>query len=725
VRPFRLIFIALVLTAPLSARQENGVTLTIRFPDGASRFHVGEVIPVELSFKASSPNLYDMEMRNYDRSGRLDIEQFHVTPPGRDPLQRYFSIGGFMMGGLGGPRELSTDPQIMRDDLNEWVALDHPGHYSLFVTSGRVSRRDAVKNESILLQSNTLEFDVVAADQAWQHQTLSSAVTTLKMESSSPEEKNAALRTLRFLDTPSSVRELVRLLGARLDGGPWNEVAGLAGSRYQDMAVRELERLLSSPDIAVTSNYLYILTKLKFQLEHEPLLPYPKEDIQQQKAWTDLRRKQDSEYAELEDSLYTKTASLVSGKWGTARAETVQTLLQRPTREAVDLKPIPGLPSEEVASAFLNLSEDEQLGLLLSFWGRLKTPAMVAPLKKVVQQPDMKHQMLRDRALQRLFELDSREAQPIFLEEIRHPHLDNGMFAVRGETLGLLPNETLPQFDQLLSDRIEQKESRTKGLDAQLIARYSTKAILPRVRAVYEASSGNWDCVTEDGFVLYFLRMDPDYGVQRLALAPSVCMRHSLPAIIKMKRWNEVEPGILVWLNGPDLNRARQAAEALAQYGSPLAEKTMWKRLLSFHAQWAERSNELNYRPGMASDANEAMGFQYGLVEAIGKAQAWLLTNEEITVLENLSLGSERENVKHWHWSSPLDLGIHLFSDQMQASVNNQYNAADLVSLRAKLAQYPSGTIFRLSISGPSELVTPVVAAIDDVAAEHGFRVER
>ena len=75
--------------------------------------------------------MYDMEMRNYDRSGRLDIEGFHVTPPGRDPLERYYSTGAFMGGGLGGARELSSEPQVMR-------ALDKPGHYFLYVTSGRV-----------------------------------------------------------------------------------------------------------------------------------------------------------------------------------------------------------------------------------------------------------------------------------------------------------------------------------------------------------------------------------------------------------------------------------------------------------------------------------------------------------------------------------------------------------------------------------------------------------
>jgi hypothetical protein len=123
--------------------------------------------------------MYDMEMRNYDRSGRLNIEGFHITPPGRDPLERYYFTGKFMGGGLGGARQLSSEPQVIREELNEWIALDKPGHYSLYVTSGRATRRTQSKAEHIELRSNDLEFNVVAADAAWQQQTPSTAVVTL------------------------------------------------------------------------------------------------------------------------------------------------------------------------------------------------------------------------------------------------------------------------------------------------------------------------------------------------------------------------------------------------------------------------------------------------------------------------------------------------------------------------------------------------------------------
>src|SRR2546429_5992523 len=107
------------------------------------------------------------------------------------------------------------------------------------------------------------------------------------MASGTDGEKTSALRVLRFLDTPASVHELVLRLGTQGDRSEWNEVAGLSGSRYQNLVVRELEQQMSAPDIALTSSYLSILAKLKLQLDHEPLPPYPQKDTKRQKIWNE------------------------------------------------------------------------------------------------------------------------------------------------------------------------------------------------------------------------------------------------------------------------------------------------------------------------------------------------------------------------------------------------------------------------------------------------------
>ena len=272
---------------------------------------------------------------------------------------------------------------------------------------------------------------------------------------------------------------------------------------------------------------------------------------------------------------------------------------------------------------------------------------MAKALETIVTEPDTKHQMLRDGALQRLYEMDPADATTYILDEIRHPHVDNGMFTVKAKTLGVLPSATLPEFDQMLLRRLELKDAHTMPLDAQLIGRYSTKAILPRVKALYESAPGRWDCVTEDGFLLYFVRVKPDYGVERLKATPSACTTESMPAVIKMKRWGEIETSVIAELNNSDLNRARQAAETLAKYGDDKAEAALWERVRRFHQQWAKRENDLTYRGGTPRDASEAIGFQYGLVESLARAQGWLLSDDQIAELENLALGSERDNVKH------------------------------------------------------------------------------
>ena len=103
------------------------------------------------------------------------------------------------------------------------------------------------------------------------------------------------------------------------------------------------------------------------------------------------------------------------------------------------------------------------------------------------------------------------------------------------------------------------------------------------------------------------------------------------------------------------------------------------------------------------------MGFQYGLVLSLAQAQGWLLSNEEVDELEHLTLGSERDNVKQYHWRSPIELSLNIFFDgQLRVDINHQYFSNDLDSLRGKLRQYPSGTKFRVTILGQEERLTPV-----------------
>ena len=123
-------------------------------------------------------------MARYDRSGRMNYEQFDLAPKEgiSDPLQLYFnSVGGFLGGGLTSFKFLTIDPTIVELDLNEWTTLDQPGMYRLGVTSRRVSdsKGSDTFRSGIELKSNVIELEIVATDATWQKDELKRFSTQL------------------------------------------------------------------------------------------------------------------------------------------------------------------------------------------------------------------------------------------------------------------------------------------------------------------------------------------------------------------------------------------------------------------------------------------------------------------------------------------------------------------------------------------------------------------
>src|ERR1700690_1358256 len=112
--PISAVAVALFFVpAPAFAQSEPAPTrdpqLTVTVRNNQSSFHIGEIIPLDLAFTSSTPNAYQLDMATYDRSGRLNEDQFVVDPSNGsdDPLQLYFrAYKGFMAGGLRGYKSL-------------------------------------------------------------------------------------------------------------------------------------------------------------------------------------------------------------------------------------------------------------------------------------------------------------------------------------------------------------------------------------------------------------------------------------------------------------------------------------------------------------------------------------------------------------------------------------------------------------------------------------------
>jgi len=122
---------------------------------------------------------------------------------------------------------------------------------------------------------------------------------------------------------------------------------------------------------------------------------------------------------------------------------------------------------------------------------------------------------------------------------------------------------------------------------SDLIERYATAGILPRVQAVYEAPGvGRWACRIQASLLAYILRTDPPSGGELLkqALAArgkefSRCYASALTDVARLQMAAEVEEAANTALEEDDPEMVAQAASVLGQFGTANGERKLWQRL--------------------------------------------------------------------------------------------------------------------------------------------------
>ncbi|MGH9498425.1 MAG: hypothetical protein ACRD3L_04735 [Terriglobales bacterium] len=283
------------------------VNLRLTLTDGKSLYHEGEIIPLTLAFTTIAAKKYSAQTRTYDRSGRLDLETFCVTPDARDPLEDYYGsgvFGWFVSGGLSSPDHvLSRERYAVNEELNEWKWLT-PGSYTLRVASDRVAltRDEATGLDGpVLVLSNTVRFQVVSATPQWQAEELSRALSLLDAKQDKLNEAEFgriqhAARILRFLGSEDATRELARRFWSHdqppgpehapgvgyptsewyqdlLSRNSWPFRAGLIGSPCREVAIRELNAAIVDGRHPATRAMVETLALLEIQSEPEYKLP--------------------------------------------------------------------------------------------------------------------------------------------------------------------------------------------------------------------------------------------------------------------------------------------------------------------------------------------------------------------------------------------------------------------------------------------------------------------
>lgn len=683
---------------------DQNVLLLVSIASNQTQFHIGEAIPLQLAFSSPVKDRYQINMAQYDRSGRMNYEQFNLSPSESvvDPLEGHLGGGG---GGLTGFKFLTPEPWTITLNLNEWVRFTHPGEFRMTVTSNRVGIKDSsspLGASPITARSNEITFRIIPATKAWQKTVLSGAVATLDQPGPvKPQElekytksRRQALETLRFLGTSEAARELAKRLRGEDSGGlDYVCMLGLISSPDHEAARSALETELRDPDHPISDTFLYTLRTIN--TVGEP----PNQD------WRDAQSK----------ALEALVAAL-SEKRGKALTISLSTAVNEAWNSDVPKETTEKLV-EQMLSMFDQLPLEAQNNLLTYRWDKIAGSNVLPILRRYAQScrdyPEMREVnaynslQLSASALRHWYELDPAGARPAIIREITRPR---PRFDAR--VLGILPDETLPEVDFPLAEHLTANDD-FEGLSniASLIARYATDAILPQVTAKLDSSLGKWACAVQEPLLAYILRVSPALARPRIQAAVdargkdfSACNHELFQGISEIHYDPVLEDIGIHSLDDPDPQVAMTAATMLGKYGSASAESALWQRYTAWAAAWSGRESELELTfAEQTGDRIYQLGLGQNLVQAIATAKSWLSDKQTLQRLSQLtSVKSVRdqlgEDLKIWE-NQPLVISFNHNPPPLGLDARvAQYEFHSMDELEDKLGQFPAGTKFVLGI---------------------------
>jgi hypothetical protein len=668
-------------------------------------FHIGEGIPIQLSFSSTVKDHYQINMAQYDRGGRMNYEHFVLTPADGavDPLPTH--TGG--MGGITGFQFLTSQPWAIKLNLNEWLRFTKPGEYRLVVSSKRVAIRDpstAFGTSPVTAQSNEIALKIIPADPAWQKRVFAEAVEKLNAPAPlKPQQmpqysatRREAVETLRFLGTADAALEMVKLMRGEDYSLDYICSLGLISSPERAVVRSALEEALAAPDQPIDTNFLYTIN----MVNTDPGTP-------------------NTNWREDQQRVVEKLIAALPNKRGKALSISLSTAVNEAWNGTALPKELTDKLISQLISMFDQLPANQKNSLLSDRWDKVASPAMLPVLKRYAQAytdfPETRDSNAYDSlrlsasALRRWYELDPAGARPTIITEITRPRPRYG-----ARILGFLPDKTLPETDSALAEHLTASTDLDgKSNLASLIARYATESIMPQVIETLDPKIGKWACAIQHPLLAYLLRVNPAMARPRIeqAIAArgenfSACNRGLFQGISEIHYDPILEELGIQSLDDPDPQVAMTAATMLGKFGSPAAEPALSQRYAKWTAKWEGRESQLDLVFGdLRDDKVYELGFGQNLAQALVRGKSWLTDRDKLQKLLQASkvkrIQQELQNdLKLWP-DGPLE--IVLLNNQSSPSGFHariaQYEFHSMQELTDKLTQFSAGTKFRLSIS--------------------------
>ncbi len=611
------------------------VKFRISFADGKTVYRIGEPVRLSLSYSAVKPN-YVVETYY---SPRFDDVIVSPTDSIYDWLYRLNRL--YSYDDVSAPQQLSESPVNIEITVNDLVRFDKPGKYKIKLLSRRVwaaQKEDSFRQNPIPLLSNEIELEIKEMTEPEERAEVK-RITDLMDSSQSLNQHQIYKRELDYLTGDvSTIEKVKRFLNPPKFGGiTWLDTGkGLDIARNKKLAINLLEAALRDPNQEINFGLIQKLVTLRILVEDER---QPSRVTDSQELWEE----RDPRSKELTDAYYKELLASLPKRDGRSRIFATYRIFT-------------SLPKDDVSSfayattkvflleKFDELEYSAQSELLERFWDKLKTPALIPSLEKILSGKEpLPNWNNRANAFKRLIELDWKRARPFVINEIRDP--DSLM---NPEVLNDLNDEFLPEIDDALLAQITNlasTEDRRMQLNLQfkltLAARYATAKIYAELAEIYKKHSSNWRIEQSAPLLSYLARHNDEETIPlieaQLSKSGDSSGSNVFYSLTKTGFSKGLENLLQQRLESDEPQTASTAAYYLSKYGSPENKSLIEKRYNRWLAKWSKRQSELENPEANQAIKNEAM-FQLSFLESLTESEKWKLAETEISRLKQTCL---------------------------------------------------------------------------------------
>jgi len=646
---FLLILVGLRTSIVLGRTNPDDIEFKIRFVEDKSSFHIGEPIEIEISYSTKiekkylgswtspSPGLEGVTPTLTRTDGVLDLRA----------VRDYMGFSGSILSSIG---FLGSEPVTQRLELGDWYRFQKPGHYAVMIRSSEVSRakRAEEAREQLSLDSDPLEFDVVATDPAWSMSELAEIERIL--QNKEDPERYRALHRLILLDTPPSIRKLVQLYLSKADvthNSGDVVYRGLRESSQIEVIIPLLEAALSDPQVEPREGIADLLAGLQVRKGLGVMPPRPQDPVGQ-KEWKDrydARTKVSQEYLAKANALLLQS---IERRSGPARATTIYQAWFTAERQNVSKPVDPEILSRlrsEVLSTALELGPSERVQILYSMWPRQSHGELKPIVVSLAESRRKEDSFYIDEAYKFWCEAWPQECSGAILSDAIHtgtPTSKNAVF--------LMAESEHPELDEMLSARLNDpgmlQDSWESQRGAAIILRAGSRKLRPAVDEFLDkyVARPRYGCEIEGYLIGYLFRTALADATKRFAEETGSgnhpCASQLLRTLDTVRYSDELIPLATKALDSGDLGSAAMAATFLGLRGAVTVEPALWERLSTLREKWRERAAELRGADtgildgGVREQAAQlerarTVQLEQALVSALVRGANWKLTAGE------------------------------------------------------------------------------------------------